>query len=113
MCHSDKTAKQYYLRGELTEVADRGLDIIIECTPDPKSMLCVEAGDDQADHQVEGQAVPTGDEGDNPEWAGPTLDQGDEAEWTGPTSTQGTKEKPEGPGELQQCDLAKEDPPTK
>ncbi|CAH3020107.1 unnamed protein product, partial [Porites evermanni] len=40
MCHSDKTAKQYYLRGELTEVADRALDIIIECTPDPKPMLC-------------------------------------------------------------------------
>ena len=79
MCHSDKTAKQYYLRGELTEVADRALDIIIECTPDPKPMLCVEAGDDQA--------VPTGDQGDNPERAGPTLDQGDEAEWTGPTST--------------------------
>ena len=81
MCHSDKTAKQYYLRGELTEVADWGLDIIIECTPDPKPMLCVEAGDDdQADHQGEGQAVPTGDQGNNPEWAGPTLDQGDEAE---------------------------------
>ena len=66
MCHSDKTAKQYYLKGELMEVADRGLDIIIECTPDPKPMLCVEAGDDQADHQGEGQAVSTGDQGDNP-----------------------------------------------
>ena len=113
MCHSDKTAKRYYLRGELTEVADRGLDIIIECTPDPKPMLCVETGDDQTDHQGEGQAVPTGDQGDNPERAGPTLDQGDEAEWASPTSTQGAKEKPEGPGELQQCDLAEEDASTK
>lgn len=95
------------------EVADRGLDIIIECMPDPKPMLCVEAGDDQADHQGEGQAVSTGDQGDNPEQAGPTLDQGDEAEWTSPTSTQGAKEKPEGPAELQQCDLAKEDASTK
>ena len=113
MCHSDKTAKQYYLKGELMEVADRGLDIIIECMPDPKPMLCVEAGDDQADHQGEGQAVSTRDQGDNPEQAGPTLDQGDEAEWTSPTSTQGAKEKPEGPAELQQCDLAKEDASTK
>ena len=113
MCHSDKTAKQYYLKGELMEVADRGLDIIIECMPDPKPMLCVEAGDDQADHQGEGQAVPTEDQGDNPERAGPTLDQGDEAEWTGPTCTQGAKEKPEGPGELQQCDLAEENASTK
>lgn len=24
MCHSDKTARQYYLKGELMEVADRG-----------------------------------------------------------------------------------------
>lgn len=77
MCHSDKTAKRYYLRGELTEIADRGLDIIVQCTPVPKPMLCVEAGD-QADHQG-GQAVPSGNEGDNPERAGPTLDQGGEA----------------------------------
>ena len=68
-------------------------------------MLCIEAGDDQAD--------PTGDQGDNTEREGPTLEQGDKAEWAGPTSTQGAKEKPEGPGELQQCDLAEEDASTK
>lgn len=76
-------------------------------------MLSIEAGDDQADHQGEGQAAPTGDQGDNPERAGPTLDQGDEAEWAGARSTQGAKEKPEGPGELQQCVLAEEDASTK
>ena len=47
MCHSDKTAKRYYLRGELTEIADRGLDIIVQCTPVPKPMLCVEAGEEE------------------------------------------------------------------
>ena len=100
MCHSDKTAKRYYLRGESTEVADWGLDTIIECTPDPKPMLSIQAGDDQADHQGEGQAVPIEDQGYNPEWAGPTC-------------TQGAKEKLEGPGELQQCDLAEENASTK
>ena len=99
MCHSDKTAKRYYLRGELTEIADRGLDIILQCTPVPIPMPCVEDGD-QADHQG-GQAVSSGNEGDNPQRAGPTLDQGGEAEWAGTTSPQG--------GELEQCDLAEED----
>ena len=109
MCHSNKTAKRYYLRGELTEVADWGLDIIIEYTPDLKPLLCIEVGDkgqveEQADQQgEEGQAVPIGDEGNNP-------DQEDEAEWAGPTCTQ---EKPEGPGGPQQCDLAEEKASTK
>ena len=113
MCHSDKTAKRYYLRGESTEVADRGLDTIIECTQDPKPMLSIEAGDDQADHQGEGQAVAIEDQGYNPESACRTLDQGEEAEWAGPTCTPDAKEKLEGPGELQQCDLAEENASTK
>ena len=41
MCHSHKTSRCYYLMANPTEVANRGLDIIIQCTnidPKPNAM---------------------------------------------------------------------------
>jgi len=53
MCHSDKTSRRYYLTENSTEVANRGLDIIIQCTNfDPKPNA-VEEGDKSADQQCD------------------------------------------------------------
>lgn len=51
MCHSHKTSRCYYLTANPTEVANRGLDIIIQCTNiDPKPNAG-EEGDKSADQQ--------------------------------------------------------------
>lgn len=51
MCHSDKTSRRYYLTENPTEVANRGLEIITQCTNfDPKPNAG-EEGDKSADQQ--------------------------------------------------------------